>query len=65
VSYAEPFIATRWSLLSRLRNLDDQASWQDFFNTYWKLIYGVALKAGLNDAEAQDVVQETVLTVVR
>jgi RNA polymerase sigma-70 factor (ECF subfamily) len=65
VEQAEPFIATRWSLLSRLRNLDDHASWQDFFNTYWKLIYGVALKAGLNDAAAQDVVQETVLTVIR
>ena len=65
MEYAEPFIATRWSLLSRLRNLDDQASWQDFFNTYWKLIYGVALKAGLDDSAAQDVVQETVLTVMR
>lgn len=62
---AEAFIPTRWSLLSRLKNLDDQASWQDFFNTYWKLIYGVALKAGLADAAAQDVVQETVLTVTR
>jgi RNA polymerase sigma-70 factor (ECF subfamily) len=58
-------LPTRWSLLSRLKNWDDAASWQDFFNTYWKLIYGVAIKAGLNDAEAQDVVQETVITVAR
>jgi len=58
-------LPTRESLLSRLRNLDDQASWQDFFDTYWNLIYSVARKAGLNDAEAQDVVQETVLTVSR
>jgi RNA polymerase sigma-70 factor (ECF subfamily) len=58
-------LPTRWSLLSRLRNWDDQASWQDFFNTYWQLIYGVAMKAGLNDAEAQDVVQETVITVAK
>ena len=65
MEYTEQFIATRWSLLSRMRNLDDQVSWQDFFDTYWKLIYGVALKAGLDDAAAQDVVQETVLTVVR
>jgi RNA polymerase sigma factor (sigma-70 family) len=58
-------LPTRWSLLSRLKNWDDQASWQDFFNTYWQLIYGVAMKAGLNDAEAQDVVQETVITVAK
>ncbi|WP_160164454.1 RNA polymerase sigma factor [Pedosphaera parvula] len=36
-----------------------------FFDTYWKLIYTAALKAGLNDAEAQDVVQETVLSVLK
>jgi len=58
-------LPTRWSLLSRLRNWDDQASWEDFFNTYWQLIYGVAIKAGLNDAEAQDVVQETIITVAK
>lgn len=61
----EPFIATRWSLISRIRDLDDGASWQDFFDTYWKLIYGVAIRSGLSDTAAQDVVQETVLTVVR
>src|SRR5262252_4164285 len=55
-------LATRASLLGRLNNLDDQASWQEFFDTYWQLIYGLALKAGLTDAEAQDVVQETVIT---
>jgi RNA polymerase sigma-70 factor (ECF subfamily) len=48
--------------LGRLKNLEDQASWQEFFATYWQLIYGIALKAGLTDAEAQDVVQETVIT---
>jgi len=58
-------LPTRSSLLSRLRNWDDEASWQKFFDTYWQLIYGVAIKAGLNDAEAQDVVQETVITVAK
>lgn len=62
---AAEFIPTRRTLLSRLRNLDDQESWRTFFNTYWKLIYGVATKAGLSSAEAQDVVQETVLAVTR
>ena len=61
----DPFLPTRRTLLSRLKNLDDQESWRTFFNTYWKLIYGVAVKAGLNSAEAQEVVQETVLAVTR
>src|SRR4051812_23453639 len=58
-------IPTRHSLVRRLKDWEDQASWQDFFNTYWKLIYGMAIKAGLTEAEAQDVVQETVVTVAK
>ncbi len=65
VSEDERFLPTRQSLLSRLRNLGDQAGWQDFFETYWRLIYGVGRKSGLSDAEAQDLVQETMLVVVR
>jgi RNA polymerase sigma factor (sigma-70 family) len=58
-------IATRQSLLCRLRNTADEASWREFFDTYWNLIYRVARKAGLSDAEAQDVIQETVISVAR
>ncbi len=56
-------LATRHSLVERLTDLGDQRKWQEFFDTYWRLIYGVARKGGLSDAEAQDVVQETVITV--
>ncbi len=59
------FMPTRSSLLRRLKDWGDQASWEDFFNNYWRLIYGVAIKAGLTEAEAQDVVQETVIAVAR
>ncbi len=58
-------LATRHSLLHRLGNKEDQGSWDEFFETYWSLIYQMARRAGLNDADAQDVVQETVLSVVR
>ena len=61
----ENLIPTRRSLLDRLKNWDDQESWKDFFDTYWKLIYGVALRAGLTDAEAEEVVQETVIAVAK
>lgn len=56
-------IPTRQSLLSRLKNWNDNESWTVFFDTYWRLIYATAVKAGLTDAEAQDVVQETLFDV--
>ncbi len=62
---AEDFIPTRYSLLSRLQNWDDQESWKDFFDTYWRLIYSIARKSGLTDAEAQDVVQDTIICVAK
>ena len=58
-------IPTRHSLLNRLKDWGDQASWQDYFDTYWRLIYNVAVKAGLTDTEAQEVVQETVIGVAK
>src|SRR5690348_7554709 len=58
-------IPTRQSLLSRLKDWNDQGSWKLFFDTYWRLIYNSAIKAGLSDAEAQDVVQETVVSVMK
>ena len=61
----DEFIPTRATLIDRLKNWQDQASWQDFFDTYWKLIYGLARKFGLNDEDAQDVVQETLVSVAR
>ena len=59
------FLVTRRSLVERLGDWRDQKNWQEFFETYWKLIYSVAVKAGLTEAEAQDVVQETVITVAK
>jgi RNA polymerase sigma factor (sigma-70 family) len=58
-------IPTRLSLLNRLKVVENQDSWQEFFETYWSLIYSTALRSGLSDAEAQDVVQETVICVAR
>ena len=63
MSDASELIPTRQSLLSRLKDWDDHDSWRMFFETYWRLIYNAAIRAGLTDAEAQDVVQETVISV--
>lgn len=59
----DELIPTRETLLSRLRDLEDQSSWREFFNTYWRLIYNVARKAGFSDAAAQDIVSETFVTL--
>ena len=61
----DELIPTRATLIARLKNWQDQSSWQQFFDTYWRLIYGVARKAGLTEVEAQDVVQETMIAAAK
>ena len=61
----DELLPTRQSLLSRLKDWEDQKSWREFFDTYWRLIHGLAIKCGLTNAEAQDVVQETMLSVAK
>jgi RNA polymerase sigma factor (sigma-70 family) len=56
---------TRASLLERLKDLGDQDSWQEFYDTYHMLILSFALRHGLTAAEAEEVVQETVISVAR
>jgi len=61
----DSLLPTRQSLLTQLRDSQDNEGWRLFFDTYWRLIYNVARKSGLNDAEAQDVVQNTFVYLVR
>lgn len=56
---------TRWTLIERLKRAEDERSWQDFFDTYWRLIYSAARKMGCTETEAQDVVQDTIISVLR
>lgn len=56
---------TRKSLIARLQDWQDQRSWDEFYRTYWRLIYSVALKAGLREEEAWDVVQETIFSIAK
>src|SRR3954462_3974558 len=62
---SDDLIPTRASLLARVKNLEDHASWQDFFDTYWKLIYAISIKRGLSATEAEDVVQETMCAAMK
>src|ERR1700676_3542520 len=54
---AEPPL-TRPSLLARIRDPHDQEAWRQFVDLYAPLIYGLARKRGLQDADAADVTQE-------
>ncbi len=58
-------LPTRHSLLTRLKDWDDQEGWREFFDTYWRLIFNVARRAGLAESESQDIVQETLLAVAK
>src|SRR4030095_1516851 len=61
----DSLLPTRQSLLSRLRDCQDQDGWREFFDTYWRLIYPVALQPGFDDATAQDIVQTTFIYLSR
>jgi RNA polymerase sigma-70 factor (ECF subfamily) len=54
---AEPPV-TRASLLVRLRDPTDREAWSQFVELYAPLLYGLARKRGLQDADAADVTQE-------
>ena len=58
-----PLLETRSSLINRLKATINGESWEVFFNTYWELIFSVARRAGLSEADSQDIVQETILKV--
>jgi RNA polymerase sigma factor (sigma-70 family) len=64
---SEPVSAlqTRPSLLVRIRDAADSASWQAFVDTYGPLIYRYCRHKKLQDADAAEVVQETLIQVAR
>jgi RNA polymerase sigma-70 factor (ECF subfamily) len=49
---------TRRSLVLRLRNSDDEVAWGEFVELYEPLVYGLARKKGLQDADALDLCQD-------
>lgn len=56
-------LLTRPSLLFRMRDWGNNASWDEFYRLYRRFIRGLALRAGLNHAEADEVVQEVMQNV--
>ena len=54
---------TRDSLLIRIADARDQAAWEQFARIYRPVVYNVARMRGLQDADAQDVAQQVLLSV--
>src|SRR4051795_1875850 len=55
--------ATRLSLLVRLRDARDHGAWSQFVEIYAPLVFGLARKHGLQDADAADLTQDVLQAV--
>lgn len=55
---------TRASLLVQLRDGSNHAAWQEFINVYGPVVYGFARNRGLQDADAADLVQDVMRSVM-
>jgi RNA polymerase sigma factor (sigma-70 family) len=57
--------STQPSLLVRLRDHADERAWSEFTEIYGPLVYQLARKRGLQEADAQDLVQDVFRAVAR
>ncbi|MBT5708730.1 MAG: sigma-70 family RNA polymerase sigma factor, partial [Verrucomicrobia bacterium] len=56
---------TQPTLLLRIRDTEDEASWERFVKIYTPLVFGYCRKRGLQEADASDVAQEVMRTVAQ
>ncbi len=56
-------LATRASLLGRLKDWDDDAAWAEFNQVYQTLLFNFAVKLGVPERDAKDIVQDALLSV--
>ncbi|MEP3478727.1 MAG: sigma-70 family RNA polymerase sigma factor [Fuerstiella sp.] len=59
------FPETSYSLIARVQDLDDGASWADFLEIYQPVVFRMARRRGLQDADAQDIVQQVFISISR
>ncbi|NOY81096.1 MAG: sigma-70 family RNA polymerase sigma factor [Kiritimatiellaeota bacterium] len=58
-------ITTSPTLLDQLRDTDDQAAWQRFFDLYSPLIIGFSRRRGCSLHQAHDVLQESMVCLMK
>lgn len=57
------FPDTRESLIARIKDPADGTAWTEFLGIYRPVVYRLARKRGLQDADAQDVTQQVFLSI--
>jgi RNA polymerase sigma-70 factor (ECF subfamily) len=57
-------IDTNESLISRL-NVDAHDAWREFYQLYWQVILRYARKIGCSETQAHDVLQDTMVVLIR
>ena len=58
-------ITTNETLLQRVKSMDSHDAWKEFFDAYWGPIIRYGRKLGLSDSQAEDVLQETMVNLMR
>lgn len=59
------FPETSHSLIARVKDLADGSAWAEFLGIYQPVVYRMARRRGLQDADAQDVAQQVFVAVAR
>lgn len=57
------FPETNLSLIARVKDLGDGVSWAEFLGIYQPVVFRMARRRGLQDADAQDVMQQVFLSI--
>ena len=58
-------LITSATLLDRVKDVEDQAAWDRFYEFYYPLVIGFCRKKGCEDDMAYDVLQESMVTLMR
>lgn len=59
------FPETNLSLIARVHNPDDHIAWTEFLGIYQPVVFRMARRRGLQDADAHDVMQQIFLSIAK
>jgi len=58
-------LTTDEKLLARVRSTEAHEAWQAFYEQYWNAILRYSRKLGLDERHSEDVLQESMVTLMR
>ncbi len=64
-SSSSSWLPTQEGLIARIRNTDANEAWKEFYETYCRVIYSYARRYGLSRDDAEDIVQEVFVKIMR